>query len=104
MNKMSTKNKLPCFNYISTGSCPYGTRCTFIHDTRCCSYEKTFHKKNIKKREIIGTDRYIFDYAPLSEQNYSEYNPLHESVTDAQISGYILWVSFLSNINEIKKI
>ena len=104
MNQMTTKNKLPCFNYVSTGSCPYGIRCAFIHDLRCCSDEKKFQKKNTKKTEIIEAGRDIFDYAPLSKQNYSKYDPLLESVTDAQISGYILWVSFLSNMNEIKKI
>lgn len=29
--------RLPCFTYSAVGSCPYGERCTFIHDSRLAS-------------------------------------------------------------------
>ena len=32
MNQQSKCRQLPCRTFISTGSCPYGDRCVFLHD------------------------------------------------------------------------
>lgn len=107
LNKKSNDldyKKLPCFNVISTGFCPYSNLCSFIHDTRFMVPLKNNHK--IKKIKASGkmnvTDRHIFDFAPLDIPNKLEYNPKAESLTDAQKAGYSLLDNLLKNLEKDK--
>ena len=34
INRTNNFRKLPCKTFISTGTCPYGNKCKFIHDPR----------------------------------------------------------------------
>lgn len=38
---MDTHRVKPCWTFTATGSCPFGRRCTNIHDARCCSKDVT---------------------------------------------------------------
>lgn len=47
--------QLPCKTWLSTGSCPYSTRCVFLHDPRCISASVQYNCKR-KSREDPTTD------------------------------------------------
>ena len=36
-----------CFSFVSTGQCPYGNKCTYIHDKRL---ESRYKEKNMRCR------------------------------------------------------
>lgn len=96
--------KLPCFNIISTGFCPYNNLCSFIHDTRFMVELKNDCK--IRKIRSSGkmtvSDRHIFDFAPLNVPNKWEYNPKAELLTDAQKAGYSLLDDLVKNLEANK--
>lgn len=96
--------KLPCFNIISTGFCPYNNLCSFIHDKKFMIESKNHHKitKNRPSGKMTVSDRHIFDFAPLNAPNKWEYNPKIESLTDAQKAGYSLLNDLVKNLEANK--
>ena len=47
--------QLPCKTWLSTGTCPYSSRCVFLHDARCVAAPVSFSCKR-KSREDPTTD------------------------------------------------
>lgn len=94
------KNTLPCFSYISTGTCSYYDRCHFIHDPRV---QSNFNFKNIRAKNYKKNCTDPFFWPPnnfLSENNITLYNP--NGKNDAEISSELLWYCFLANISSIQ--
>lgn len=57
--------QLPCKTYISTGTCPYGDRCVFLHDPYITG--KTIYIKTKRKsKESLTTDLFFWPTMPIN--------------------------------------
>jgi len=57
--------QLPCRTFISTGSCPYGDRCVFLHDLSIVSRPIYIRSKR-KSRDEAGLDAFFWPTMPLT--------------------------------------
>lgn len=58
--------QLPCRTFISTGACPYGDRCVFLHDPCIMSKPVFVKSKQRKSKEDAGTDVFFWPTMPLN--------------------------------------
>ena len=111
---------LPCRTHISTGSCPFKDRCTFLHDGRVVNFEVS-SKTRRRCIEVASTpqEKDIF-YWPMmccgtnkdkhgdsGEQSlnnqYQTRIPSKDYMTFADFTVYSMWnsfVSFTQNLND----
>lgn len=57
--------QLPCRTFISTGSCPYGDRCVFLHDPSIVA-KPVYIKTKRKSKEDVATDAFFWPTMSLS--------------------------------------
>lgn len=57
--------QLPCRTFISTGSCPYGDRCVFLHDPAIAS-KQVYIKTKRKSKEDSVTDTFFWPTMSLN--------------------------------------
>ena len=51
-DNVSKCRQLPCKTFVSTGSCPYGDRCVFLHDP-CIISKPVFIKIKVKIETVL---------------------------------------------------
>jgi len=56
VDNMETDRNLPCFDYLSTGTCPYKDRCNRIHDPRWAPRSTLYDEAWLKHREMPCQD------------------------------------------------
>lgn len=59
----NTKNVLPCFNVVCTGTCAYGPKCTFLHDPRAQL------PKNARKQAEFLLQSHLHTYRPHTSKH-----------------------------------
>ena len=79
---------MACSTWIYAGSCPYGDRCTFIHDTAL--YSPNFHARPLKfamtKPSLLVKDTfywqavYVSIYASCSNLFFFFHQARHEQI------------------------
>lgn len=57
--------QLPCRTFISTGSCPYGDRCVFLHDP-CIVAKPVYIKTKRKSKDDTATDNFFWPTMSLN--------------------------------------
>lgn len=57
--------QLPCRTFISTGSCPYGDRCVFLHDA-CIVAKPVYIKTKRKSKDDTATDNFFWPTMSLN--------------------------------------
>ncbi|KAJ1440819.1 hypothetical protein B484DRAFT_476588 [Ochromonadaceae sp. CCMP2298] len=64
-NPPSKCRQLPCRTFISTGSCPYGERCVFLHDASIVS-KPIYIRSKRKSRDDAGVDAFFWPTMPMN--------------------------------------
>lgn len=57
--------QLPCRTFVSTGSCPYGDRCVFLHDPSIVS-KPVYIKTKRKSKDDTSTDAFFWPTMSLN--------------------------------------
>lgn len=91
--KMIKENKytLPCKTLISTGSCPYRDRCSFIHDLRCLS---PVAKPTTRKKDFIFDGNDLFFWTP-NKSNQNNFYSIDEDFHYDVFRERCIWNTFI---------
>jgi len=106
----------PCHTWISTGACPYGSRCVFVHDPRVKGNSTaTYTAAQSSKKTPKAAVRDIFYWPDMLQQHNEnkeedvptvdiEYHfqpeiPRYNSMKYKASGAYNLWNSFLATIS-----
>ena len=108
------KRNLPCCKFISTGACPYGVHCTFIHDQRCITVHEVLEflpaRRHRHYRDLIASfDRLLYwpkmNVSPrqnvdnIYNVDYDSEEGLRESRAkkcENNLAVFSMWAHFLS--------
>lgn len=64
LHQVQKCRQLPCRTFISTGSCPYGDRCVFLHDARITS-KPVYVRSKRKTKDDTTVDAFFWPTMPL---------------------------------------
>lgn len=91
----SDKHLNLCFTHVSTGYCPYGVRCSFIHDPRISSK----FKSKVRTKNLVNNDGSNIYWPKNSIKSRGPNTKYYiDSINEKDKSTKLMWNNFIDFI------